>query len=501
MALTKVSLINDGVIVVGHLHTNHGITTDHIGEGSQKYYSDTLVQNFLTTNNYVTSSDVANSLSTGAYFTSVSHDTVGRSLTFTKSDGATDSVNLTQYIDDTNLARLVSGTINSSTGIATFTRDDSSTFTVDFSALLDDTNDYVTSAAFDTSNGILTLTRFGGGTVAANLDGRYLRSFTETDPTVPSHVKAITTTNISNWNTAHGWGNHAGLYAAASHTHSYLPLSGGTITGTLTIDTGSSSSDALVVRGDSPTISFIDNNTSGSDDFYIHVNSNNFYVLRDTAGADIVGTGWDSPHPLQLEGDTNNAFVFGNTIIHSGNISSYALTSFDITTQTDGKYLRSNADDSFTAEYLDIDGGTLRFKRDNGFAHQRADARLDGSDQSRLHWYGKDDGDATRNFKHAWYDGSDYIDVTAASGSITFDKRTDTANIITDGSFRAPIFYDSNDTSRYLDPQSESHLNAITSYGVTRHRFKNHYFGLSTDWDSVGFTKQTNVHFQDSVRM
>ena len=95
MALTKVSLINDGVIVVGHLHTNHGITTDHIGEGSQKYYSDTLVQNFLTTNNYVTSTDVANSLSTGAYFTAVSHDTVGRSLTFTKSDGATDSVDLT----------------------------------------------------------------------------------------------------------------------------------------------------------------------------------------------------------------------------------------------------------------------------------------------------------------------------------------------------------------------------------------------------------------------
>jgi len=32
---------------------------------------------------------------------------------------------------------------------------------------------------------------------------------TETDPTVPSNVKAITATNISNWNTAFGWGNHA----------------------------------------------------------------------------------------------------------------------------------------------------------------------------------------------------------------------------------------------------------------------------------------------------
>lgn len=39
--------------------------------------------------------------------------------------------------------------------------------------------------------------------------GNYLTGFTETDPTVPQHVKNITTTNISNWNTAHGWGNHA----------------------------------------------------------------------------------------------------------------------------------------------------------------------------------------------------------------------------------------------------------------------------------------------------
>ena len=37
----------------------------------------------------------------------------------------------------------------------------------------------------------------------------YLTSFTETDPTVPSHVKSITTTEKANWNTAYGWGNHA----------------------------------------------------------------------------------------------------------------------------------------------------------------------------------------------------------------------------------------------------------------------------------------------------
>jgi hypothetical protein len=37
----------------------------------------------------------------------------------------------------------------------------------------------------------------------------YLTSFTESDPTVPSHVKAITTTKISRWDSAWGWGDHA----------------------------------------------------------------------------------------------------------------------------------------------------------------------------------------------------------------------------------------------------------------------------------------------------
>ena len=47
-------------------------------------------------------------------------------------------------------------------------------------------------------------------------DERYLQSFTETDPTVGSHIKSITPTNISNWDAAFGWGNHAGLYRPIS---------------------------------------------------------------------------------------------------------------------------------------------------------------------------------------------------------------------------------------------------------------------------------------------
>lgn len=45
------------------------------------------------------------------------------------------------------------------------------------------------------------------GMISAALGYQPLAS--ETDPTVPSNVKAITGTNISNWNTSYGWGNHA----------------------------------------------------------------------------------------------------------------------------------------------------------------------------------------------------------------------------------------------------------------------------------------------------
>lgn len=56
-----------------------------------------------------------------------------------------------------------------------------------------------------------------------NWTPNYLTSFTETDPTVPAHVKAITTTNISNWNTAYSWGNHATQsYATQSYVNTAI---------------------------------------------------------------------------------------------------------------------------------------------------------------------------------------------------------------------------------------------------------------------------------------
>ena len=62
----------------------------------------------------------------------------------------------------------------------------------------------------------------------------YLTS--ETDPTVPGHVKAITTTNVSNWNTAYSWGNHATAgYLTATPTLNQVTTTGATTTNSITI--------------------------------------------------------------------------------------------------------------------------------------------------------------------------------------------------------------------------------------------------------------------------
>jgi hypothetical protein len=58
MAQTKVKLISDGVIVQSNLHSSHGITTAHIGEGSNLYYTDARVGSYLSTNSFATESYV-----------------------------------------------------------------------------------------------------------------------------------------------------------------------------------------------------------------------------------------------------------------------------------------------------------------------------------------------------------------------------------------------------------------------------------------------------------
>jgi hypothetical protein len=72
-------------------------------------------------------------------------------LSYVDELGATTNLDLSLYLDDTNLAYIASGALNGSTGVATFTRSDASTFTVDLSALLDDTSVTVNNTLTSTS--------------------------------------------------------------------------------------------------------------------------------------------------------------------------------------------------------------------------------------------------------------------------------------------------------------------------------------------------------------
>lgn len=101
----------------------------------------------------------------------------GNILTYTDEDGNDTTMNLSSYIDDTNLARLTSGSINGSTGLATFTRDDATTFTIDMSDFLDGI----------TVNNTLTSTSTTEGLSAAQ--GKVLKDLVDALPTSDTNTQ------------------------------------------------------------------------------------------------------------------------------------------------------------------------------------------------------------------------------------------------------------------------------------------------------------------------
>jgi len=144
----------------------------------------------------------------GTYLTSettttLTSDSVNTKLVYTDETGTANDVDLSWAIDDTNLARLTSGTLDALTGIATFTRDDATTFTVDFSALLNITLADLSVGAEATASG-------DGGISYDNTTG----VFTYTPPDLSTY-QSVFTTNVITTNTAATKNNHYYLNASA----------------------------------------------------------------------------------------------------------------------------------------------------------------------------------------------------------------------------------------------------------------------------------------------
>jgi hypothetical protein len=77
------------------------------------------------------------------------------------------------------------------------------------------------------TSGFLRKTAVNSWTLDTNT---YLTSFTETDPVYTASSWYTTTNNSTNWNTAFGWGNHAGLYLTVNNPTYTGILQTGTLT-------------------------------------------------------------------------------------------------------------------------------------------------------------------------------------------------------------------------------------------------------------------------------
>jgi hypothetical protein len=168
--------------------SGYGITDAFDGAYASLTGTPTNISTFTNDSGYLTSETT----------TTLTADSVNQKLVYTDETGTANDVSLSWAVDDTNLARITSGTVDGGTGVATFTRDDATNFTVDFSALFDDTNlTRITSGSFDSGTGDLTLTRSDATTAATiSLDGRYLTSYTETNDL----TSAVTWANIPDAN-------------------------------------------------------------------------------------------------------------------------------------------------------------------------------------------------------------------------------------------------------------------------------------------------------------
>lgn len=140
---------------------------------------------------------------------------VGTELQFTGIGSAFNSNVDIASINSNDIDYISGASFNTGNGVLTLTGVGNAGATVDLDGRYSttDTNDidYVSNVTFNDTNGNLTFTGIGNAfNTSVNLDGRYLTSFTETDPVfTASPAAGITALQISNWDTAFSWGDHA----------------------------------------------------------------------------------------------------------------------------------------------------------------------------------------------------------------------------------------------------------------------------------------------------
>ncbi len=145
----------------------------------------------------------------------------------------------------------------------------------------DGDNNYATGLIWDSGAGNLSIQMFGKPDITENLDGRYLQSFTETDPTVSGYIKAITTGQIDswdlsystlqsasgNWNTSYSWvtGNSGLVVSSGDNISLLVNDSGYATTGELVSTSGHLQTQIDSLPDDNTFISSINYSTTERD--------------------------------------------------------------------------------------------------------------------------------------------------------------------------------------------------------------------------------------------
>ncbi len=231
-------------------------------------------------------------------------------------------------------------------------------------------------------------------------------------------------------------------------------------------------------------------NFNGGKSFSVGAPGSTSYVSMDSGGWSIFGNvsandGQDSHIVVKRNGGLEfNDRGTVRKIWHAGNDGAGSGLDADTVDGIQGsQFLRSDTGDAFSGSSLQIQT-VLRF--DVGAsdpAHQRADAR-DENDEARLHWYGVNNTGVTRNFKHAWYDGSHYINVTAEDGGVTWNSLDNSSiyRFTTNGSGTASVFIGDNNSQGILTMYKGDSGNNTLAYEDNYLRWRRGGAGTFSGW-------------------
>ena len=180
-------------------------------------------------------------------------------------------------------------------------------------------DNYVDGATFNSGNGELTLSVGAQSDVVVDLDGRYLTSYTETDPVFSASAASnITTGDLTNYDAAFGWGDHsaAGYLTSVPNAGigagSYGSANDSTKIDTITVD----AQGRITAIGTGPVV---DNNTQRTDE-----------EIRDLVADVMVG---NATHTgiVATDDDGNNAVNLANAYNYADvTVSGHAGGNFTI---------------------------------------------------------------------------------------------------------------------------------------------------------------------------